>query len=208
MADITLLPPNATQLERNLAKAGAAIESIPVPLRDLWNPDKCPVEWLPFLAWTFSVDRWDPAWPVATKRAVIKSAYFVHKKKGTIGALRRVVEPLGYLIRVIEWHKQVPVGPRGTFQLDIGVLETGITDEMYQELERLIDDAKPLSRHLTGLAISMEVRGKARTHVAAYLGDEVTVYPYTPEEITVSGRYGTSAAEHTVDTMTVHPLAA
>lgn len=206
MAD--LLPPNSTTLERNLARAGADIERVPVPLRDLWNPDTCPVSFLPFLAWQFSVDRWDPAWSVATKRAVIKAAYFIHKKKGTIGAIRRVVEPLGFLLRVTEWWQTAPAGPRGTFRLDIGVLDTGITEEMYAELERLIDDAKPLSRHLLGLAISMEVRGKARIAVSAYLGDEMTVYPYTPEEITTTGRYGTSVAEQTVDTMTVQPLAA
>lgn len=206
MAD--LLPPNATTLERNLARIGAAIEQVPTPLRDLWNPDTCPAALLPYLASAFSVDRWDATWPEATKRAVIKDSFFVHKKKGTIGALRRVVEPLGYLIRVLEWWQTVPEGEPGTFHLDIGVLDTGITDDTYQELERLIDDAKPLSRHLIGLAISMEVRGKTRMHVAAYLGDEMTVYPYTPEEIVTLGRYGSSATEHTIDTMTIHPLAA
>ncbi len=203
---VDLLPPNSTTLERNLARAGAAIERVPVPLRDLVNPDTCPESALPFLAAAFSVDRWDAAWPVATKRAVIKSAFFVHKKKGTIGALRRVVEPLGYLIRVIEWWQTAPAGPRGTFRIDIGVLNTGITEEMYQELERLVDDAKPLTRHLLGLAISMEVRGNAYTHVAAYLGDELTVYPYTPEEIAVTGLYGFAGIAHTIDTMTVQPL--
>lgn len=203
-----LLPPNTTQLERSLALACAEIDNIPVPLRDLWNPDKCPVAFLPFLAWQFSVDRWDANWSVATKRSVIKAAFFVHKKKGTIGALRRVVEPLGFLIRVLEWWQTTPPGPRGTFRLDIGVLDTGITEEMYQELERLIDDAKPLSRHLLGLAISMEVRGRVRTSVAVYLGDELTVYPYTPEMIATVGRLGAGLAAHVIDTLTVQPLAA
>ncbi|WP_218789976.1 phage tail protein I, partial [Klebsiella pneumoniae] len=27
--------------------------------RDLWNPWKCPVKFLPYLAWAFSVDRWE-----------------------------------------------------------------------------------------------------------------------------------------------------
>lgn len=43
--------------------------------------------------------------------------------------------------------------PAGTFRLDIGVLESGITEEMYLEMERLIADAKPASRHLIGLNI-------------------------------------------------------
>jgi phage tail P2-like protein len=200
-----LLPPNATTLERNLAAAAAAIEGVPVPLRDLWNPDTCPLAWLPFLAVAFSVDRWDPTWSEKTKRGVIKAAYFVHKKKGTIGALRRVVEPLGYLIRVVEWWQINPPGPRGTFRLDIGVLDTGITEEMYLELERLIDDAKPLTRHMLGLAISVEVRGTEYIGAASYLGDELTVYPYTPTLITTTGGWTTAGATHVIDTLTVHP---
>lgn len=199
-----LLPPNATTLERNLAAAAAAIEGVPVPLRDLWNPDACPVAWLPFLAVAFSVDRWDPSWTEKTKRGVIKSAYFVHKKKGTIGALRRVVEPLGYLIRIVEWWQTNPPGPRGTFQLDVGVLNTGITEEMYLELERLIDDAKPLTRHMLGLAISVEVRGTSYVAAKAYLGDELTVYPYTPGEVVSSLAWRSAGTTHTIDALTVY----
>jgi phage tail P2-like protein len=200
-----LLPPNATPLERRLAEVGAAIAGVPVPLRDLWNPDTCPVEFLPFLAAAFSVDRWDANWAEKTKRAVIKAAYFVHKQKGTIGALRRVVEPLGFLIQILEWWETNPPGPRGTFRLDIGVLDTGITEEMYVELERLIDDAKPLTRHLLGLAISVEVRGTWYVGAASYLGDELTVYPYTPTLIVSAGLWSTTGAAHLIDTLTVHP---
>ncbi|MET0322529.1 MAG: phage tail protein I [Duganella sp.] len=201
----SLLPPNATPLERRLAAVGAVINDIPVPTRAVWDPDTCPVELLPFLASEFSVDRWDSTWSEKTKRAVIKAAYFVHKQKGTIGALRRVVEPLGYLINVLEWWETNPPGPRGTFRLDIGVLESGITEEMYTELERLIDDAKPLTRHLVGMAISVETRGTAYMAAASYLGDELTVYPYTPTLTSTAGRWGTAAAVHVIDTLTVHP---
>src|ERR1700712_1516377 len=152
----TLLPPNAMSLEQLAASALVQIERVPIPIRDLVNPDLCPLALLPYLAWAFSVDRWDERWPEATKRKVINSSYFVHSRKGTIGALRRVVEPLGYLIEVLEWWELTPPGVPGTFELKVGVLDTGITDAMYQELTALIDDAKPLTRHLIGLAISLE----------------------------------------------------
>ena len=201
----TLLPPNASQLERHVATATAALAQVPVPLRDLMNPDTCPVALLPLLASAFSVDRWDANWPVTVKRAVIRGAFALHKKKGTIAALRRVVEPLGFLIRIVEWWQTQPPGPRGTFKLDIGVLDQGISDAMYVELERLIDDAKPLSRHLTGLAINSEVRGAARIAVGVYFGDDMTVYPYTPAILQSSGRMGGTGYLHSIDTMTIHP---
>lgn len=201
-----LLPTNASELERLAAEAFAQIERVPVPLRDLWNPDACPVELLPILAWSFSVDRWSQAWPESAKRNAIKAAYFIHSRKGTIGALRRVVEPLGYLIEVREWWEEAPLGVPGTFRLLIGVLDTGITEAMYQELSWLIDDAKPLSRHLVGLAIGLEVRGRPYIGAASTDGEILTVYPYAPSPIEVSSSallFG--GAEHSIDTMSVYP---
>ncbi len=203
MSSAPLLPPNATPLERRAAQTGARIERVPVPLRDLWNPATCPAELLPFLAWSFSVDRWNPAWPIATKRAVTAASYFVHRKKGTIGALRRAVEPLGFLIRVIEWWQTNPPGPRGSFRLEVGVRQTGIDEAMYAELERLIDDAKPCSRPMLGLQISLETHGTQTTSAAAYLGDVLTVYPYAPPDIVVSCTAPTAGASHDIDTLTV-----
>jgi len=199
-----LLPPNAPQLERLAAEALAQIERVPVPIRDLLNPDRCPVQLLPYLAWAFSVDRWDSTWSEATKRQVIKGSYFIHSRKGTIGALRRVVEPLGYLIEIVEWFNTVPEGVPGTFALKVGVLDTGITEEMYQELERLIDDAKPVTRHLTGLAISLESNGNLDISVALYEGDEIDVYPPVMRDIEVTGTIGVVGREHSIDTLDVY----
>lgn len=71
--------------------------------------------------------------------------------------MRRVVEPFGFLIRIIEWW-QTGETP-GTFRLDIGVQDQGITEETYLELERLIGDAKPCSRHLVGMSINLQTGG-------------------------------------------------
>ncbi|WP_273837933.1 phage tail protein I [Providencia rettgeri] len=196
-----LLPVGSSPLELAAAESLAEIERVPVPIRILWNPDLCPVHLLPYLAWAFSVDRWDKDWTEIAKRNAIKAAMFIHQHKGTIGALRRVVEPLGYLIRVIEWWKTNETA--GTFRLDIGVLETGITEEMYQELEALIFDAKPASRHLVGLTIQLEVKGLAHCAATSYGGDELTVYPYIPEVISVSARASTGAAIHIIDEMRI-----
>ncbi|OFJ50186.1 phage tail protein I [Janthinobacterium lividum] len=199
------MPPNTTALERAIAVACAELVNVPVPLRALWNADRCPVNLLPFLAWACSVDRWDDAWPESTKRGTIKASYFIHKHKGTIAAVRRVVESLGYLIRITEWWQTTPPGVPGTFRLDVGVLDTGITDAMFQEMERLIADAKPVSRHMTGLALYLETRGQVQVGLAAYHGDAMTVYPWIAEEIEVRGTLVQGGAPHTIDTMTIYP---
>lgn len=171
----SLLPPGSSATERRLAESCSGISDLQVPLRYLWNPATCPARFLPYLAWAFSVDRWDELWPEETKRDVIRQAFFIHAHKGTISAIRQVVEPLGYVISVTEWWKNG--GEPGTFQLDIGVLESGITEEMYLEMERLIADARPASRHLTGLTITQDIQGQMYVGAVVYGGDLITVYP-------------------------------
>ncbi|NWF07937.1 phage tail protein I [Pseudomonas salomonii] len=199
----SLLPLNGTTLER--AIEAATDEVTEIPLRTLYNPDTCPVAYLPLLAWAWSVDRWDNNWSEAVKRSVIRSSFFVHAYKGTVGALRRVVEPLGYLIEIQSWWQTTPMGEPGTFALKVGVLETGITEEMYAELERLIDDAKPVSRHLTGLAISLETTGQIGIFGGAYDGDEIDVYPPVLRDIESTGFIGGGGREHSIDDLEVNP---
>ncbi|WP_224718285.1 phage tail protein I [Pectobacterium versatile] len=197
----SLLPVGSSDLEIAAAKACAELSRTPIPLRQLCDPDSCPSNLLPYLAWAFSVDRWDEKWPEIIKRQAIKDAYFIHRHKGTIGALRRVVEPFGYLIRIIEWFQNG--GAPGTFRLDIGVQDSGITEETFYELERLIADAKPASRHLLGLNINLDMQGAAYVAATSYSGDTLTVYPYFPETITASGLDVVGAGVHLIDTMRV-----
>lgn len=197
----TLLPLNSTALE--LALEAATAEVTPAPLRALYDPQTCPVRLLPYLALECSVDRWDENWSEAVKREAISASFFIHEHKGTIGAIRRVVEPLGYLIDVQEWWQTVPEGIPGTFALKVGVLDTGITEERYQELTALIDDAKPVSRHMLELAISLETTGRFYIGVSVSEGDEIDVYPPVPRDIEVTGYMGLGGRETTIDTLDV-----
>jgi P2-related tail formation protein len=115
-----------------------------------------------------------------------------------------VVEPLGYLIEVQEWWETVPMGVPGTFAIKIGVLETGITEEMYQELTWLIDDARPVTRHLTGLAISLETTGHIRLGACITDGDEIDIYPPMQRDIEVTGYIRQGGREHQIDTMDIY----
>ncbi|AJC66903.1 phage tail protein I [Dickeya zeae] len=197
----SLLPPSASDFMRNVANSTQRLSEIAVCLDTLWSAERCPAQLLPYLAWALSVDRWDKRWSEQTKRQVIKAAWLVHRQKGTLAALRRVVEPFGYLIRVTEWWQTG--GQPGTFRLDIGVQDSGITEETYLELERLIADAKPVSRHLLGLNIVMDCAGNIPLAAGQYSGDTLTVYPYFPETITTTGIDVRGAVVHLSDNMSV-----
>jgi len=98
MADVaTLLPPNATKLERDLEQAGSArIETMAVPLRTLWNPETCPAALLPWLAWALDVLAWRSDWPEPIQRAAIAASIAVHNHIGTLGGLTRALDALGF----------------------------------------------------------------------------------------------------------------
>ncbi|MGB5957705.1 phage tail protein I [Pseudomonas sp.] len=198
----SLLPLNRTPLEA--AIEAAAAEDLATMLRRLYNPDTCPARLLYLLAWAWSVDRWDDRWSEAVKRSVIRSSFYIHAHKGTIGALRRVVEPFGYLIEVTEWWQTVPEGVPGTFALKVGVADQGISEETYQELTWLIDDARPVSRHMTGLAISLETAGGMYLAPSVYDGDELDVYPPQSVDLEVTGEIGRGGRDHTIDYLDVH----
>lgn len=198
----SLLPLNSTALERAVEAAG--VDAAAIPLRTLYDPDTCPAHLLYQLAWAWSVDRWDDSWTDAVKRSVIRSSFYVHAHKGTIGALRRVVEPFGYLIEVQEWWQTEPLGVPGTFAVKVGVAEEGISEETYRELSWLIDDARPVSRHMTGLVISLETAGRVYLATSISEGDELDVYPPRAVDLEVSGSIGRGGREHTIDYLDIH----
>lgn len=93
----------------------------------------------------------------------------------------------------------------GTFRLDIGVQDQGITEDTYLELERLISDAKPCSRHMIGMSINLQTSGPHWVGAASYLGEEITIYPYINETIISGGTAHEGGAVHVIDTMRVNP---
>ena len=201
MANKTLLPPTATKLEKNLSQA--IVCEPPIPLRSLWDPQTCPYELLPYLAWQYSVDRWDEEWSEQIKRKVIAEAFEIHKLKGTKEAIRRAVEPFGFLIKISEWwqNNQTP----GSFTLEIGVSDTGITEEYYNELSRIIDDVKPVSRQLSNLAIQLVSKGSLNIGVSSYDGNTLDIYPYIAEKVITQSESHFGATIHLIDTMSIIP---
>jgi phage tail P2-like protein len=142
----SLMATGSSQLEQRAAAACAVISDLNVPLRDLWNPWKCPVKFLPYLAWAFSVDRWEETWSEREKRQAVSDAFWIHQRKGTVAAVRRVIENLGYSMTLQEWWEVAD--PAGTFRLEIDLNDIGITETMIKELERIIGDARPVSATL------------------------------------------------------------
>lgn len=176
----TLLPVNRTALETAADEAqGVRMEGIQVPLRDLWNPDACPAAILPWLAWALSVDEWDPGWTETQQRQVIKNSIFIHRHKGTRGAVEAALASLGFAVTVTEWWEKDPKGTPYTFDLNI-LMPAGysVDQDAYAKAERVVMAAKNTRSHLGSITLEALVISQVPTYSAAAIGgDTITVYP-------------------------------
>lgn len=94
--DRSILPPNATPLERAMETADARRAALPVELiREVWNPQTCPVELLPYLAWGLGLEIWKDEWPEAKKRDVVARIWLMKRRKTTLQGIRDYVELVG-----------------------------------------------------------------------------------------------------------------
>ncbi|EHM42974.1 phage tail protein I [Hafnia alvei] len=168
----TLLPLNALASERALEQASAEqILALPVPIRHVKDPATCPAHLLPWLAWEYAVDYWNPDWDEAQKRQVIADAAYVHQHRGTAGAVRRSLSAVGLPTTVVEWWQDQPRQATYTFRIEVYSTQ-GVTEALYEQIRNLTDRAKNLRSHLSKIDVITDVG----TEGAFYISGAVTAH--------------------------------
>ncbi|RRJ96853.1 phage tail protein I [Opitutaceae bacterium TAV4] len=193
-----LLPPNATAQERAISRATERASTVPVPNRTLWNPWTCPADTLPWLAWSLDVKDWDTAWTEHQKRAAIAASVEVHRRAGTIGALRRALAAIGYEVTVNE-----ATGQPYTFDLEVEVGDKGMGAETFNEAERIALRNKNARSHLRAVRAILRSNGRLTLAASASSGVNTAVLPYwrrTPQ--LAEALLVVAAAAHDIDTVT------
>ena len=146
----SLLPNNATPQEVALDLATARIGNVDVPIRTLWDPENCPADILPWLAWAFSVDKWDATWTEAQKRAIVAAAIFVHRRKGTPAAVKEVIELIFGGGDLVEPWQSSDLTPHQFKIVTTGLLAS---EADYDRLIDLVDASKPVRSWLVAVQI-------------------------------------------------------
>jgi phage tail P2-like protein len=147
----SLLPPNATSGERALEQAmrsGIDLSAVGT----LWNPETCPADVLPFLAWGLAISHWDSAWSEAQKRAAIAEAIPFHQIKGTRAAVEQILARFHPLLSIVEWWEANPRREPHTFEVRApagpgGIDASFLTTETAEAIIRDVAAAKPLRAH-------------------------------------------------------------
>lgn len=98
----SVLPPNRTPWELAISQTSGDRRPTPTHLvKDIWNPDACPVEMLGWLAYQLSVDIWDEDWAETEKRNVCRQALQLHRIKTTAAGIKAHVALTGATVKRI-----------------------------------------------------------------------------------------------------------
>jgi phage tail P2-like protein len=202
MLSPSLLPPNATPVERALEATLARTDDLPIEIGKLWNPDTCPAPLLPFLAWALSVDVWDAAWPEAIQRRVIANSPAVHRAKGTRAAVVAALDGLMVQAGITEWWQPGGSGVAGTFIIRAYASARWtdgaplITPDLIVAIRAMVTASAPVSRPWT---LQVGVAAAADIGAAAAFAPGLKIvrpdYDIAPPRC-LGGGIGVSAALH------------
>lgn len=186
MEKISILPPNLSDLERDLDIAISRIESVNIPIYTLWDPWECPIDVLPYLAWALSVDFWRSDWSEAVKRNVVANAKLIHSKKGTRQAVERAIAGVFGASEIKEWFEFEPRKVPGTFVVNAIVGDDGINSRTISDLTIAINNAKRKSAHYT-LRVTLSAAGSHKIAFAGLSAPLIVVEPYSIRELMSEG---------------------
>ena len=184
---VSVLPSHSSGIEK--AMEGAGTKSIRQTIPKVWDVDECPEELLPWLAHTLSVDSWQQNWGEARKRDVIRASVDVHKHKGTLYAVKRAIEALGYEASVAEWHNLETPGAPYTYELVFDQREVPALLEDLRRAVAAVDQAKSVRSHMTTLRVRALTLAEATTGMVVLSGTETNVNCHF---------YGATFSEHVV----------
>lgn len=150
-AATSLLPPNATALERALELLAASrLDGIGAPLRETWSAQDCPENLLPWLAWGLSIDQWSADWPIHIRRARVATAIDIQRRKGTPKSVIDVVNSFGGSVVVREWFQTTPPGDPHTFSLSVslgGQADAAPSADFIDSVIAEVSRTKPVRSH-------------------------------------------------------------
>lgn len=148
----SILPPASTSLERAVEQLTVRLNGVDVDLPSrLWNPEICPPDMLPWMAWGLSLDAWDSTWPESIRRSRVASAIAIARKKGTAASVRSVIASFGGSVAIREWWQMEPPGTPHTFSLvmNLGDPDAPVSGSFVDQVIAEVTRVKPVRSHFT-----------------------------------------------------------
>jgi phage tail P2-like protein len=158
----TLLPPAMGALKNiDLAMADRIGGIAILPIQSVTDADTCPRPLLPWLAWHYAVETWDPSAPTSKQRAAIVASQLIHARKGTRYSVQQALAAFGVGAKVVEAHQMIPAGAANTFYVSIDA-PANASRPNFNLMAAAIEKTKRLSSHFVGFKIALSVDSKTK----------------------------------------------
>jgi phage tail P2-like protein len=175
---------------------------------------KCPVELLPWLAWSLSLDEWDSSWPESIKRQTITDSIPVHQIKGTVGAIRRALSGLNAEIELTEWFENggVPFTAQLTALARNNLTSDGdtlLTPELIAQMWRIVAATKPArSQIYFGVGVQTDVNMTLSAGASSQSINRVQITPEVDNNLNTSAVYVSAGTTSTsINRVAIAPVA-
>lgn len=176
---LSLVPPSlqsdpqvqaaAAALTGELQAVSAAIDEIMVIAKLERQPERV----IDHLAWQWHVDFYDEALPLATKRALVKSAIAWHRRKGTPAVVQEMVSTVLSGGVVSEWFEYGGQPYRFRVETD----EVVSSQEVYDRLMELVDAVKNVRSWLDTVTVRRTWAGSIYFGACLAGGKNMTIGP-------------------------------
>lgn len=148
------LAPDALALDPRfgpMAEATQRIERLPLDGLITYLIDTVPAGFLPELVRQFHIAGIEGGMFAASdadRRRLIRESIALHRRKGTLWAVKRALALSGIAATLTEWWQETPAGAPFTFTVDIAAGQpAAIEEDAFEAARRHVDEWKPVSRH-------------------------------------------------------------
>lgn len=188
MSLISLLPTNEDEklkaidlaYEKRVAKLKEELQVIST----LAHPKLADEKYLPYLAHSHQVAFWSNELTLDEKRAIIDHSILLHRKKGTLFALKEVLKKLNIDVKFYEWFEYA--GLPYHFKIDVDFLNRPVEDKDLKIIEEFVDIYKNAKSILELINIKIKTQLKEKYAVATLTGESIELYPYVVKNIEIS----------------------
>ena len=154
--------------------------------------DELPEPVLDLLAWQYHVDNYEPlSLPIEQKRAQVRDAILIHRKKGTPWALKQELKNIGFPVEIDEDTGQ-------PYIFDVRVLLNGQADTtaVYNAAVKAAKRAKNVRSKIGTIGLESQTDATVRVAAASVSGVHVEVYPWVKPGDTMQSAPRAAAAAH------------
>ena len=124
------------------------------------------------LAWQFNIPEYIPTLDLTAKRAIIKSCMEIHRQRGTVSAVEKIIADVfgnGYVEEWFNYDKSKP------YHFRVHTTNTSTTDDMIAEFEKLVSSTQNVRSVLETVIIETSLEMNSFQGIFTHIAERVYI---------------------------------